>query len=278
MDDPTKSHWPEYLMEAAELGAFMISACTFGVLLEHPASPVRVAIPADGLRRAVMGAAMGLTAIAIVYSPFGRRSGAHFNPCVTLTFLRLGKVAPSDALLYVSAQLAGAIGGVAVAAFALGPALADPAVRYVVTVPGPGGLAIAFAAEAAISFVLMSTVLTVSNTPRLSRFTGVACGLLVTAYIAFEAPLSGMSMNPARTLGSGLAAAEWRGLWIYFVAPPLGMLGAAELYLYLFGEDGVFCAKLDHPHGVPCIFCAYRARSILTTPRRVSWRPTTTTT
>jgi aquaporin Z len=79
MNDRTKFHWVEYFMETAGLGAFMISACAFGVLLEHPTSPIRAAIPADGLRRAVMGAAMGLTAIAIVYSPFGKRLGAHFN-------------------------------------------------------------------------------------------------------------------------------------------------------------------------------------------------------
>jgi aquaporin Z len=84
-------------MEGAELGAFMISACAFGVLLEHPTSTIRALIPSGELCRAMMGVAMGLTAIAIVYSPLGRRSGAHFNPCVTLTFLRLGKVAP-DAL------------------------------------------------------------------------------------------------------------------------------------------------------------------------------------
>jgi aquaporin Z len=256
----------------------MISACGFGVLLEHPASPARAAIPSGELRRAIMGVAMGLTAIAIVYSPLGRRSGAHFNPCVTLTFFRLGKVAPTDALFYVVAQFVGGVGGAALAALALGGALGDPAVHYVVTVPGPHGPGVAIAAETAISFLLMSIMLTVSNTPRLSRFTGIVCGLLVATYIRFEAPLSGMSMNPARTLGSALAAFEWRGLWIYFAAPLLGMLGAAELYLRLFGEDGVFCAKLDHASDVPCVFCAYRARSILTTPRRVSWRPTTTTT
>jgi aquaporin Z len=101
---------------------------------------------------------------------------------------------------------------------------------------------------------------------------------MVATYIAIEAPVSGMSMNPARTLGSAMAAMEWRAPWIYFVAPPLGMFGAAELYLYFFGEGGVFCAKLDHANKVPCIFCAYRARSILTTPRRVSWQTTTTMT
>jgi aquaporin Z len=265
-------------MEGVELGAFMMSACAFGVLLEHPTSPLRVAIPNGELRRAIMGVAMGLTAIAIVYSPLGRRSGAHFNPCVTLTFLRLGKVAPTDALFYILAQFTGGIAGVALARCALGSALGDPAVHYVATLPGPYGVGVAFAAEAAISFLLMSAVLTVSNTPRLSRLTGIVCGLLVATYIRFEAPLSGMSMNPARTFGSALAAFEWRGLWIYFTAPLLGMLGAAEVYLRLFGQDGVFCAKLDHPSDVPCVFCAYRARSIFTSPRRISWRLTTTTT
>ena len=94
MFDTLRRHWPEYLMEAAELGLFMISAGVFVSLLEHPASPVRQAIADPVLRRVLIGLAMGLTAISIVYSPLGQRSGAHFNPAVTLTFFRLGKVAP----------------------------------------------------------------------------------------------------------------------------------------------------------------------------------------
>jgi len=265
-------------MEAAGLGAFMISACAFGVLLEHPSSPLHAAIVGGDLRRVLMGAAMGLTAVGIVYSPWGRRSGAHINPCLTLTFFRLGKIAPIDALFYVLAQFVGAAAGVWIASRVLGTTLADPAVSYVVTLPGPAGIAVAFLAEATISFLLISIVLVVSNAPRTSRFTGIVCGLLIAAYIGFEAPLSGTSMNPARTLASALAAGEWRAIWVYFTAPPLGMLGAAELYLYLFGEDGVFCAKLDHPHDRPCIFCAYHLRSILTTTRSKSWQATTTTT
>src|SRR5947209_839526 len=99
------SHWPEYLMEAAELGLFMISACAFSALLFHPASPVVAAIPSAFTRRMLVGCAMGLTAISIVYSPFGKRSGAHCNPSVTLAFLRLGRVAPWDAVFYVIAQI-----------------------------------------------------------------------------------------------------------------------------------------------------------------------------
>src|SRR5262249_39052208 len=69
-----RRHWPEYLMEAGELALFMISACLFVVLLEHPASPVHRAIPSQMLRRVLMGLAMGSTAVAIIFSPLGKRS------------------------------------------------------------------------------------------------------------------------------------------------------------------------------------------------------------
>ena len=104
MNRTDRFHWLEYLIEAAGLGAFMISACTFGVLLQYPGSTLHAAIPDSTLRRVLMGVAMGLTGMAIVYSPWGRRSGAHINPCLTLTFFRLGKVAPGDAFFYVLAQ------------------------------------------------------------------------------------------------------------------------------------------------------------------------------
>ena len=105
--EPFREHWPEYLCEAAELGLFMISAGLFTILLHHPISPVRNFIPSEFIRRMLTGIAMGSTAIALVFSPLGKRSGAHFNPAVTLTFWRLGKVKNWDALFYVVAQFIG---------------------------------------------------------------------------------------------------------------------------------------------------------------------------
>ncbi len=253
-------HWPEYLMEAVGLAAFMISACLFATLLEYPGSPVRQAMADPVLRRLLMGLAMGLTAVGIIYSPWGKQSGAHLNPSVTLTFLRLGKVAPWDALFYVLFQFAGGIAGVVVAVRVLGRRLGDPSVNYVATIPGPGGPSLAFLAELAISFGLMSVVLIVSNTARLARFTGLFAGVLVATYITLEAPVSGMSMNPARTFGSALSGQVWTALWIYFIAPLLGMLSAAGLYNRLWGTRGVICAKLHHHNDKRCIFrCGYQA-------------------
>jgi aquaporin Z len=253
MIDAFKQHGPEYLMEATELALFMLSACGFTALLFHPSSPVATFI-SDGLvRRALMGVAMGSTAIVIIFSPLGKRSGAHFNPSVTLTFFRLGKVEPWDAAFYVVAQFVGGVAGVLVAMLVLGHAVSSPTVNYAVTIPGPDGPAIAFVAEAVISFLLMSVVLQVSNTKRIARWTGLFSSLLVATYIAIESPISGMSMNPARTLSSALGASVWTSVWIYFLAPPLGMLAAAEVFTRA-SRRAPACAKFHHYNSQRCIF------------------------
>jgi aquaporin Z len=255
------SHWPEYLMEAAGLGLFMISACVFVLLLEHPASGVRQALEDSWLRRFLIGVAMGLTAVAIIYSPLGKRSGAHLNPSVTLTFWRLGKIEGWDAVFYIAAQfIGGALGVVLVAKVAGAMLIGDAAINYVVTLPGAPGPWAAFVAEFGISFGLMLMVLTVSNRRAINRYTGLFAGTLVALYITFEAPLSGMSMNPARTVASALSAHVWSDVWIYFLAPPLGMLLAAEAYLLWRGEGSVLCCKLHHENDSRCIFrCKYGA-------------------
>ena len=248
-------------MEAAELGLFMFSACAFTVLLYHPASPVTQTIHNDVLRRLMMGTAMGSTAIAIIFSPLGQRSGAHFNPSVTWTFFRLGKIEAWDAAFYTLFQFAGGIAGVTLASLTFHRLVAHHSVNYAVTRPGPDGPIVALFAELIISFILMSVVLTVSNTKRLARWTGMFAGALVATYITVESPISGMSMNPARTLSSAVGAEVWMSLWIYFVAPPLGMLLAAEVYQRLNTGRAVVCAKLHHHNNQRCIFrCNFEAQ------------------
>lgn len=171
-----RTHWPEYLAEAAGLGLFMISASLFASLLEHPASPVRQAVDDPTLRRLLMGLAMGSTAVALTYSPLGARSGAHVNPATTFTFWRLGRVHRLDAAAYVVSQFAGACAGMLASAALFNAWIDAPQVHYVATVPGRWGHLAAFGAEAAITFVMMSTVLRVSNHAALSRYTGLCAG------------------------------------------------------------------------------------------------------
>ena len=223
-----RAHFLLYLYEAAELAAFMLSACVFTVLLFHPAvTPIHT----PWLARACMGVAMGFTAIAIIKSRMGKASGAHFNPAITLTFYRLGKIGPYDAAFYIAAHFLGAIAGVALSALLLGHYLADPHVDYAVTLPGIGGRPAAFAAETFMAALLMAVVLYTSSKNRLAPYTTWLVGLLIASYIVFFAPVSGFSINPARTLGSAVFARLYTALWIYFTAPLLGMLASAQLWL-----------------------------------------------
>lgn len=259
MRSALNQHWPEYLMEGAELGIFMVVACVLAAVIDYAGSPVRHIIPNDFVRRGLFGWCMGITAAAIVYSPMGKQSGAHFNPAVTLTFFRLGKIAPWDAFFYMLAQFVGGVLGVVLSAIVLGEIIADPTVNFVATVPGKEGALAAFVAEIVITFILMSVVLTVSNTQRIANYTGLFAGALVATFITFEAPYSGMSMNPARTLASALPGQIWSALWIYFTAPVFGMLLASSVYLRRKGRKRVACAKLHHQNNKRCIFCEYHS-------------------
>lgn len=247
-------HWPEYAMEAGEVALYMFFACSFATLLRHPASPVRHLIVDGIFRRLLYGLAMGGVVIAIIMSPWGKQSGGHLNPALTFTFYRLGKVRLWDTLYYASAQFLGAIAGTSIARYVLLGSPGNEAVRYAVTVPGMYGSAAAFAGELTISFGLMITILIATNRETLAPYTPYFVGALYAAYITFETPLSGMSMNPARTVGSAFQASYFYALWIYFVAPQLGMLGAAEVFLRARGGVGPFCAKLHHANSKRCIF------------------------
>lgn len=227
--ESARLHWPEYLMEAAGSSLYLFSACAVATLLWHPASPLQRYLPSDAVRRMLMGLATGGTIIAIVLSPWGKQSGAHFNPAVTLTFYRLKKVALWDAVFYCAAQFLGAVAGVALASLLLHDAPAHRAVRYAATVPGIYGDTVAFVAELAISFILMSAILFASSHPLLAPYTHHVAAALVAIYIAFESPLSGMSTNPVRTCGPALFAGYWHALWIYFIGPPLGSNSASKV-------------------------------------------------
>jgi aquaporin Z len=250
------SHWPEYLIEALGLGTFMVVAGVCTILINTPGT--EGAIPNPEIRRVGIGVAMGVTAIAIIYSPWGRRSGAHLNPAVTLSFLRLGKIAPIDAAFYVLAQFIGGAGGTLLLAALAGGRFTLPPISAIATLPGRPGVAAAFAAEVAIAFILMTMVLTANASDRLMRWTGVCAGALVALYIAVETPVSGMSLNPARSVASALPSGLWHSIWIYLSAPPLGMLFAAELHLRRGRRTP--CAKLHHDAGYHCIFrCDFTA-------------------
>jgi aquaporin Z len=168
--------------------------------------------------------------------------------------LRLRKIAVWDAVFYVLFQFMGGIFGVGVSALVLGRRLAGPGVEYAVTIPGVYGTAAAFAAELFMAALLMGVVLFTSNRPRLANYTSYCVGVLIAFYILLFAPVSGFSINPARTVGSAVFAHVWTACWVYFTAPIMGMLGVAEAYLRSYGPDSILCAKLHPDPDYPCPF------------------------
>ncbi len=255
--------WPHLLIEAGGAALILLAASFFATLFFHPSSVIAAALPSPAVQRVLMGVAMGATVAAFTYSPLGRRSGAHLNPAVTLAFLRLGRVPPATAAAYISVQVIGAVAGIGVASLILRGLLAHPEVHYVTTRPGPHGAVVATIAEAAISTTMMLVVLAAVGARRLMRYAGAFSASLVALFITLESPISGASLNPARSFGSALGASEWGALWVYLVGPPLGMLVAAELYRRRPGTaetvvgSPAHCAKLAHDDG-PCHFCQYR--------------------
>jgi hypothetical protein len=104
MLDALCKHWPEHLIGGCLLRIFLISAGFVTSRPEYLKSPLVSSLPDPIVRRFLLGTAMGLAAIALIFSPFGKRSGARMNPATILAFLRLGKIRPWDALFYILAQ------------------------------------------------------------------------------------------------------------------------------------------------------------------------------
>lgn len=222
-----------------------------------PGSPVPV-VDNGALRRLLTGIIFAAGGTAVVYSPLGQISGGHINPAVTLAFWRLGKVPSSDAAAYIVVQFLGALAGTYAAGLAWGPL--TMAIDYGITVPGAGySWAGALAAEAFITFLLVFTIFVCVNKPRLASRTGLIAGALVAVLVMIEAPVTGTSLNPARTLAPAILASNYTALWVYFAGPMAGALAAAAAYRGQWGHQTV-CAKLYHTEKYPCPFatCSYR--------------------
>ena len=245
-------------MEATELAVLMLCICGIGTFLYGTRSPIHGLPLLQSTKSAFMGIVVAIATLLIIRSPFGRRTGAHFNPALTLTYFCLGRVHPWDAVGYITAQFAGGVAGVFVAHQIFCTNLAAFPVRYVITIPGPFGVTAALVAEFIMSYSLMYVVLFASNHRRLRELSPLLVALLTVFYYTFGSSISGYSVNPARSFSSALFACIWQGIWIYFLAPCLGMLTAAASYTRMRGKHRVYCAKVFHDQYSICPFqCAF---------------------
>ena len=246
-----------YLSEFAGTAIVLFIGVSAVAFMWGPGSPVPV-VPNGALRRLLTGILFAGGATAVVYSPLGQMSGGHINPAVTLAFWRLGKVPTRDAVLYVVMQFLGAFVGAYAAGVAWGHLTVG--VQYAATVPGDGyNSAGALAAETVITFLLVFLIFVCLNKPRIAPRTGLLAGSLVALLVMIEAPITGTSLNPARTLGPAVLSGNYRALWVYFAGPVAGALIAVAAFSGQWGKQTV-CAKLYHTEKYPCPFdsCSYR--------------------
>ncbi len=227
-----KKNWKHYLQEALGLAIFMISACFFSAMLFSPGSMWQQAINNNGISNILMGLLMGATALFIFYSPFTAPSGSQINPAVTITFWRLNKMCPWDAVFYIVFQFIGGTVAVYLMQLLMGNILISQPVNSAVTVPGKYGVLPALVTEFIIAFITMTMVLFTSNEERLKKYTRIIAGCFVCCWVIFAGPVSGFGMNPARTFASALPAHTWTAFWLYLFIPVAGMLTAAEVFLW----------------------------------------------
>lgn len=261
MTNRRKAYIAEFLGTAGMVGFGLLAVALFW----SSSSPLSALPVTPGFRRLLTGLFFAGGATIIIYSPLGQVSGGHINPSVTIGFLYLDKISLRDATIYIVAQLTGAILGVAILYFALFHALGwEDAIAVGATRPGEGlAIGIVFLAEVTITFLLMLTILLVSNRYSIARFTPAAAGFVVMTEVWLEAPISGTSLNEARSLAPAIFSGIWEHHWIYVAAPILGALLAAALYRYAPFFGRVLCSKLYHTERYDCHMknCLYRAEN-----------------
>ena len=194
------------------------------------------AIITDAERDGVLGTVgialvFGLIIMTMIYAT-GHLSGAHINPAVTIAFTLTRHFDVRDAVVYVAAQVAGATA----AALALYAIWTDKPADLGATVPSIGsGSALVY--EVVMTGILMFVIMAVATDTRaVGGAAAIAIGAVIGLDALFGGPLTGASMNPARSLGPAVVSGEWKAFWVYLVGPVAGAIAGALAYQFVRGE------------------------------------------
>jgi aquaporin Z len=246
---------PPWTLFLAELiGTALLIAVGLSVVIADfgQGSPVVRLLPDAGLRRLLTGFLFGATGALIAVSPIGKESGAHINPVVSLSFWLMGKLRGRYALGYMLAQLLGAVVG-ALPLLAWGAM--GRSVAFGATLPGSEfGPGWALLGEVVTTFALVAGLFLFIRHQKIRTFTPALLPVLYAAMVFLEAPVSGTSTNPARSLGPAVIAGAWQDWWVYWLGPAIGALLGVALYRFTWLRHvELEVAKIYHfehdPHG-----------------------------
>jgi aquaporin Z len=235
-------HWQPLLSELVGTALLVLVGLSLVILMFGDGSPIARALPDAGIRRLITGFLFGTTGALIALSPVGKESGAHINPVVTLAFWLMGKLDATVAVGYVLAQLAGATMG-ALPLLVWGSM--GRSVAFGATLPGEGySIRTVVMGEVVTTFALIAGLSVFLGFRGLRPFTPALFPFLYAVMVWAEAPISGTSTNPARSLGPAIVSRQWQGFWIYWVGPLVGTLAAVLAASFLAKRIAV--AKLYH--------------------------------
>jgi len=234
--------WQVFSSELVGTALLVLVGLSMVILMFGAGSPMLRFVPGEGARRLITGFLFGTTGALIALSPVGKESGAHINPVVTLGFWLMGKLDLPTTLGYLVAQMIGAVMGSLPLLLwgAMGKSVAFGA-----TLPGPGfTLPTVFLGEVVTTFTMISLLAVFLGFRTIRPFTPAIFPPLYAIMVWAEAPISGTSTNPARTLGPAIVSGQWQGWWIYWAGPLIGMFLAILVFSFLAKRIEV--AKLYH--------------------------------
>jgi aquaporin Z len=243
--------WALFVSELIGTALLVLVGLSLVIVMFGAGSPLASLIPDEGLRRLITGFLFGTTGAAIALSPVGKVSGAHINPAVTLAFRLMGKLDLRTTLVYIVAQVIGAVAGSLPLLLwgAMGASVAFGA-----TLPGTGyALPTVLLGEVITTFTMVALLAVFLGFRTIRPFTPAIFPPLYAIMVWAESPISGTSTNPARSFGPSVISGQWEGWWVYWIGPMGGMLLAvlacsflgkrievAKLYYFDTDQDRLF--------------------------------------